>query len=226
MKMKKFVCLFVCLFAGSVNASLIINNSVTGSITNDFEGVLTGAVTGLLNQSGADYGELFTGQTLSTAGGFDSLSGTPTTSLNLEANAVASDNIGILSLGGSNIIYGDLSAGVGEGALSILLGNDTNIFGFDIVGANNGSFLIDFFSSNGNLLGSFSQSTSNSFFGFEVDSGSLIHAVSITNTDFDGLGYDNFTFNSVTTSVPEPASIVLLGLGLAGIGFSRKKKNT
>jgi hypothetical protein len=33
---------------------------------------------------------------------------------------------------------------------------------------------------------------------------------------------DNFTFN--TTQVPEPASIALLGLGLAGIGFSRKRK--
>ena len=33
-----------------------------------------------------------------------------------------------------------------------------------------------------------------------------------------------FDVNSVTT-VPEPASIVLFGLGLAGIGFSRKKRS-
>lgn len=36
---------------------------------------------------------------------------------------------------------------------------------------------------------------------------------------------DNFTINE-SVSVPEPASIALLGLGLAGIGFSRKKKTS
>ena len=45
-----------------------------------------------------------------------------------------------------------------------------------------------------------------------------------TSDPNSNINIDNFTFNSSPSQVPEPITLALFGLGLAGIGFSRKKK--
>ena len=220
--MKKFLLALSCFICAQASAGVVVDNSIAGTVTNNFNALAVGSVSGVINQTGATYGERFAGQTLSTAGGFDSLSGTPT-SLTLLSNATVANNIGIYSIG-SNGIYGDLNGAIGEGALSILLSSGTDVFGFDIFGADNGQFAAAFFAADGSLIGSISQTATNSFFGFRATGADQIWGISLTNTDSAGIAYDNVTFNQAAR-VPEPGSIALLGLGLLGGALVRRRKN-
>ena len=49
-----------------------------------------------------------------------------------------------------------------------------------------------------------------------------ISAIMISNSS-GGIEVDHLQYGGVTSSVPEPATLLLLAIGLAGIGFSRRK---
>jgi hypothetical protein len=64
-----------------------------------------------------------------------------------------------------------------------------------------------------------------------------IHGFSLyhTNSGFDGIddirGFDNVVFDTVTPvllapTIPEPTTLALLTIGIAGVGYSRRRSNS
>jgi hypothetical protein len=63
-----------------------------------------------------------------------------------------------------------------------------------------------------------------SFFGSVYDLGAGMYTITLSTAGhlLDGLKVDDVTIT--TTAVPEPGSLAIMGLGLAGLGFMRKRK--
>lgn len=223
-------------FAAQVTAApvnVISAGSLTGTQVATFDDVAVGNFDGIFASGGVGFAERFSGQSLSTSGNFDILSGSPLPGLSLQVGA-ANQNLSTFLYGGSNVLtglgivgYPDLDS-IGEGAFAALFSTDQSQFGFDLVGGNRGSATVDFFRRDGSLIQSIVLSgLSSQSYAFAREAGVFdIAGISIYNSDLGGIGFDNLRFDvaSTGTPVPEPESLALIALALASMSLVRRRK--
>jgi hypothetical protein len=210
--------------------------SLTGTGLVTFDDVAGGAppgtnYDGILASGGEHFAERFVGQTRSTNGDFDVLSGSPTGTLALQVGA-SGQNLDVTTNAGTQVMSGLGPAGfpnnaaIGEGAFAVLFTNDQSQFGFQLVGGNGGSATINFYRRDSSLIQSIVVGgLADAFYGFSRDLGVQdIAGISIFNDDAGGIGFDNLKFDVPSTAtVPEPSTLTLMGLG--ALFLRRRRRN-
>lgn len=155
----------------------------------------------LLVMNGAVFGERFAGQTVTSQGDHDSVTGPASRPLTLVPGAPG-QNLSVVHFSGSNVLNGYGSAGYpkrnaqGEGAISFLFDTNQSALAFQIRGGEAGGAEVVFFARDGDIITKMKLPPAGEHaFGFLRSDGSAdIAGVLLTNTDPQGLALDNVRF--------------------------------
>lgn len=179
---------------------------------------------------GAKFGEHFVGQNVSGTfppDFFDELGSTASDPLalalgrvnqNLYVEARPDGNLALNGVGPVGASAGPANSNaVGEGSIAVRFDVAQSRFGIKILGGDRGSAFVDFFKASGDWIYRIELANLADPYpvGFERDGGLAdIAGFSIFNNDGGGIAIDDVTFEANRQSVPEPSTLVLLGLGL------------
>ncbi len=196
--MKKIICLFVCLFASAANATIVQLADPSGlSLSNNFENSV--------DNTDATFSS--TSQALASS---------------FASSVTPSGIYGISNNSSIEPLVGNLSSPTT--AMGIWFGNDDFNLTFDAI--------LEVFNGATSLGSIRVQSNANDFADQFLGLSSTVafdsFQVSYERPNAQGLYIylDDLYLGESSAPIPEPASLALLGLGLAGIGFSRKRKLT
>ena len=201
------VTILMAMPAPVAHAEVVIGGEVTGIPVYDLEdlaefaGPLGSAFSIIENEElGVTFGERFFGQVNTPVEGFDFITGIPTAPLTMDDTVDAAFGVNVLAIFGTTIVDGIGPLGfpnpwaIADGAISILYERDQQVIAFDIVGTNSGTITVQFFNRSAMPIGVHVVSDIMDTTYVFTSEGDDIAGITIDNTDWGGVGFDNFRF--------------------------------
>lgn len=197
--------------AGAASAALVTYTAPMGGFSYNSDTVSAGFNTAL--------GSPYTHISFSGASSNDGASYSPLVTFSTKVGAFGGSNTNLVNADNEIGPYGTW-----DGILNIdFNGNYASAVGFGLVEFNTPSEYIRIYDDANTLIGTFNDQLSGtfSFWGVSASAGERIGRIEL---DGNWFAIQDISFSALNNQVPEPASTLLLGIGLLGLGAIRRRK--